>query len=29
LPANTPEGTDADDDVDAAKAARFRTFIGG
>ena len=28
LPANTPEGTDGDDDVDAVKAARFRAFIG-
>jgi len=29
LPANTPEGTDGNDDVDAVKAARFRAFIGG
>jgi len=28
LPANTPEGTDGNDDVDAVKAARFRAFIG-
>jgi len=28
LPANTPEGTDGTDDVDAVKAARFRAFIG-
>ena len=28
VPANTPEGTDGNDDVDAVKAARFRAFIG-